>query len=49
MKTGQTKNVPFSLFTSLNRRRMILKSIMGDAVDKKGKEKGDRILQNYKK
>ena len=28
---------------------MILKSIMGDPNDKKGKEKGDRILNNYKK
>ena len=28
---------------------MILKSIMGDQNDKKGKEKGERILNNYKK
>lgn len=49
MKTEQTKNIPFGLFISLERRRMILKSIMGDTMDKKGKEKGDRILNNYKK
>lgn len=49
MKTEQTKNIPFSLFISLERRRMILKSIMGDPNDRKNKEKGDKILSNYKK
>lgn len=49
MKTEQTENIPFSLFISLERRRMILRSIMGDPDDKKGKEKGERILTNYKK
>ena len=28
---------------------MILKSIMGDPNDRKSKEKGDKILSNYKK
>ena len=44
--------MPFGLFVSLERRRMILNSIMGDDSDPQSsavKEKGERILNNYKK
>ena len=41
------KNVPFSLFVSAHRRRMIIDSIRSN--DPVLKKNGEKILNNYKK
>ena len=47
MTSEGNKNMPFSLFISAHRRRMIIDSIKSKDAD--AKKKGEMILNNYKK
>jgi hypothetical protein len=48
LKEKGNENMPFSLYVSSQRRRMILDSMMKDAGTQEQK-KGEKILNNYKK